>query len=242
LTQEVGLNLEGVPASLRQAVERYAGRVRSLAGSSAEALVLFGSVAAGSFDPKSHTARSVLIVDRIDLEMLRQLAKEGPAFGKLRIAAPLVMTPNYINASANTFPLEFLEIKQNHFNVFGHDYFAELVLSETDMRHECERELKTVLLAMRQALLTTTGRDNALTDIELDIGERILRALRGMLWLQGDRDPKAALSTIAAAEAAFERALPGVRGAIDSRAPHGWEEFKALYADVEAVGTNLDAW
>lgn len=242
MTQEDELKLENIPQAMQQPVQRYATRIRSLAGAQARALTLFGSVAAGAFDPKSHTARSVLIVEDIDLEMLRRLAKEGPKFGKVRIAAPLIMTPGYIATSLNTFPLEFLEIQQHHICVFGSDYFEGILLSESDVRHECERELKTILLGMRQALLATTGRDKLLTEIQFDVTERVVRTLRGLLWLHGEKDPKPAWATVEAAESQFKRALPGLRTAIESGAEHGWNEFKTLYADVEAVGTQLDAW
>ena len=242
MAQEDELKLERVPPAMQQPVQQYATRVRSLAGAHAQALTLFGSVAAGAFDPKSHTARSVLIVDDIDLEMLRRLAKEGPKLGKVRIAAPLIMTLGYITTSLNTFPLEFLEIQQHHICVFGNDYFEEILLSGADVRHECERELKTILLGMRQALLATTGRDKLLTEIEFDVSERVVRTLRGMLWLNGEKEPRPALATIEAAETQFKTTLPGLRTAIESGAAHGWHEFKTLYADVEAVGTQLDAW
>lgn len=242
MNQEIDLNLERVPEPLHHPVEKYALRLKSLAGTGMRALILFGSAAAGTFDPKHDAARSVLVLEQVHLEVLRQLAKEGPGFGKLSIAAPLIMTPEYIRASLNTFPLEFLEIQQNHITVLGNDYFADLVLTEADMQHECERELKTILLGMRQALLASTGRDKVLAEIELDVGERMLRALRGMLWLRGDRSAKPALPALEAAEKQFGRALPGIRLAVQRSAPSGWEAFKALYADVEALGTNLDAW
>ena len=242
MTTEDQPKLEHVPQTMQQPVEQYATRVQSLAGAHIQALTLFGSIAAGAFDPKSHTARSVLIVDDIDLEMLRRLAKEGPKLGKVRIAAPLIMTPGYINTSLNTFPLEFLEIQQHHICVLGDDYFEELQLIEADVRHECERELKTILLGMRQALLATAGRDKLLTEIEFDVTERVVRTLRGLLWLHGEKDPKPALAVVEAAETHFERKLPGLRTAVGSGPEHGWQEFKTLYADVEAVGAQLDAW
>lgn len=242
MAQKLELNLEGLPAMLEQRVRQYAVQLQNLAGMDARALTLFGSAAAGSFDPKYDTARSVFVLARIDLEMLRRLAKEGPSLGKLGIAAPLIMTPEYIGASLNAFPLEFLEIQQNHIQVFGHDYFAELVFEEAHVQQECERELKTVLLGLRQALLVTTGRNKPLVEIERDVGERVLRALRGMLWLNGDREPKPALPTLAAAEKQFSRPLSGIRRTLERGTPDGWEAFKALYADVEAVGINLDAW
>ena len=110
------------------------------------------------------------------------------------------------------------------------------------MRRQCERELKTIQIGMRQALLAAAGRDKALNTVEVDVGERLLRSLRGLLWLHGETGPKAAADAVAAVEEGIHRSLPGVRSAIDDRSRHGWEEFKTLYADVDALRTHIDAW
>ena len=235
-------NLEGAPESMRAPIGRYAATLKELAGDNARSLTLFGAVAAGAFNPRSHTARSVFVVGEVDLDMLHRLARQGPRLGKARIAAPLIMTPEYIDASMDTFPLEFLEIAQHHIRVFGEDHFRELRLEAADVRHECEREIKTIQLGMRQALLAAAGRDKALTTVEVDVGERLLRSLRGLLWLHGDTEPKAALDAVAAVESGLQRSLPGVRSAIDDRGSHGWEEFRTLYADVDALRTHINAW
>ena len=235
-------NLEGIPEAMRAPIGRYADTLRELAGGNARSLTLFGAIAAGVFNPRSHTARSVFVVGAVDLDMLRRLARQGPRLGKARIAAPLIMTPEYIEASLDTFPLELLEIAQRHICVFGEDYFQGLSLQAVDVRHQCERELKTIQLGMRQALLAAAGRDKALTTVEVDVGERLLRSLRGLLWLHGDVEPKTAMDAVAAVEEGIRRSLPGVRSAIDDRSNHGWEEFKTLYADVDALRTLIDAW
>lgn len=227
---------------MREPLQRYADTLRELAGDNARSLTLFGAVAAGTFHPRSHTVRSVFVVGAVDLEMLRRLARQGPRLGKTRIAAPLIMTPEYIDASLDTFPLEFLEIAQHRICVFGDDPFRELPLQAADVRNQCERELKTIQLGMRQALLATMGREKALTTVEVDVGERLLRSLRGLLWLHGDTEPRTVLDTVAAVEDGVHRSLPGVRSAVDHRSHHGWEQFKTLYADVDALRTHIDAW
>ena len=236
------LNLENVPDSMRQSIQRYTERVRSLGGGNALALTLYGSIAAGTFDASLHTARSVLVLQNMDLEMLRRLAKEGPGLGKARIAAPLIMTPDYIQASVDTFPLELLEIQQRHLCVFGTDYFEPLTFHDDHIRHQCERELKSILIGMRQALLASAGRERLLGEIEADIAERLVRTLRGLLWLHGQKDPKPAAQAVNEIETSINRQLPGVRGAIDERGKHGWEEFKTLYEDVDALRAVIDAW
>ena len=115
--------LDAIIEHMREPVREFADLVRQLSGSNAKSLTIFGALAGGSFDPKRHTVRSVLVLDNIDLDLLRRLAEEGERLGKSRFAAPLIMTPDYIAASLDTFPLELIEIHQCHVNVFGIDHF-----------------------------------------------------------------------------------------------------------------------
>lgn len=234
--------LDRVAEAMRGPIERYAGLVQELAGEQAKALTLFGAIAAGSFDDSRHTVRNVVVLGLVDLGILRKLAEHGTKLGKARIAAPLIMTPEYIKASVDTFPLELIEIHQNHVVVFGEDYFEGLTFEDANVRLQCERELKTVLIGLRQGLLAAAGREKLLAAFETDVGEELLRTLRGLLWLKGQRGAKPAVEVIAEIEKITERRLAGVRGAIDASAPRGWGEFEAFYRDVEALGEIVDAW
>ncbi|MFQ5846583.1 MAG: hypothetical protein ACE5IQ_02800 [Candidatus Methylomirabilales bacterium] len=234
--------LDRVIEQMRQPIAQYAEQIQALAGDNALALTLFGAIAAGSFDANRHTVRNVLILDSVDLEMLRRLAKDGVRLGKARISAPLIMTPPYINASLDTFPLELIEIHQCHITLFGHDHFDSLSFKDSDVRLQCERELKTILIGMRQGLLAAAGREKLMGALEADVGERLVRTLRGLLWLKGQRDAKPAGQVISEVENIIQGQLPGVRNVLRASGPQAWEQFRSLYEDVETVGKIVDAW
>lgn len=235
-------NLESIVEGMRTPLRTYAGLVKELAGDHAQALALFGSIVAGTFDPGRHVARSVLLVDRVDIAMLRKLAEHGAKLGKVSIAAPLIMTPAYIKGSLDTFPLELIEIQQKHLTVFGEDHFEDLSFEASHVRLQCERELKVILMGLRQGLLVAAGREKIIGALEMDVAEGLMRTLRGLLWLKGEKDAKPATEVLAAVEKITERKLVGVRTALDSSAHHGWDEFEGLYRDVEALGEAVDGW
>ncbi|MFQ5828050.1 MAG: hypothetical protein ACE5JD_02670 [Candidatus Methylomirabilia bacterium] len=241
----MGRGLEGldrVIEPMRQPIQQYAEQVRALAGGNALALTLFGAIAAGSFDKTRHTARSVLIVQAVDLEMLRGLAKHGAKLGKARVAAPLIMTPAYIEASLDTFPLELIEIHQCHITLFGSDHFETLSFNDAHVRLQCERELKTILIWMRQGLLAAAGREKLIEAMDADVAERLIRTLRGLMWLRDQKDAKPASHVISEVERMTGRPLPGVRHVLGVAGSHGWDEFRTLYEDVEGVARVVDAW
>ncbi len=239
---EASLNLSPIINVMQAPIQRYAERIQELGGTNALTLMLFGSIAAGSFDPRHHTARSVLVLQTVDLEMLRQFAKDGAKLGKARIAAPLIMTPDYIDASVDVFPLEFIEIQQRHLCVFGPDHFEGLSFDPTHVRLQCERELKTLLISMRQALLSAAGHEKLFKTIEADVADRLMRTLRGLLWLHEKKEGLSAQQTIEEVERKTNHALPGLRDAIQETGQHGWTEFQSLYNEIDALRKLVDAW
>jgi hypothetical protein len=62
----------------------------------------------------------------MDLKFLKFLAPLGKKFGRKRIAAPLIMTPEYIDTSLDVFPIEFFNIQQLHLTVYGDDIWLDL--------------------------------------------------------------------------------------------------------------------
>ena len=233
--------LDRIPEPIREPIQRYADLVRELAGENALALTAYGAIAAGTFEHALHTVRNVLVLEAVDLDVLRRLAEHGAKLGKARISAPVIMTPAYIQASLDTFPLEMIEIHQQHVTLFGKDYFDDLTFKEADVRLQSERELKTVMIRMRQGLLAAAGRQKLLGELELDIGETLIRTLRGLLWLEDDKEPKPASRVVTAVEKVIEKPLPGVRAALERTGEHGWDQFRTLYADVETLGKIVDA-
>lgn len=234
--------LERVATTMRVALRDFAQLVRELVGDNAKAMTLFGAVTTESFDPNRQTARSVLVVGNVDLAVLRSLAEHGAKLGKASIAAPLVMTPDYIADSLDTFPLELIEIMQKHVTIFGDDHFVDLSFEDAHVRLQCERELKVILIGLRQGLLAAAGREKFIGALEMDIGEGLSRTLRGLLWLKGKKDAMPATDAVTEVEKIADRKLSGVRIAMDPAAEHGWAAFEKLYNDVEALGSLVDAW
>ena len=232
---------ERITEPMREPVRSYSDLVRKLAGDAAKSLTLFGPIAAGPFDRDRHSVRSVLIVDRVDLAMLRRLAEHGASLGKACITAPLIMTPEYIKASLDTFPLELVEIAQRHLTLFGAEHFDDLHFDDSHVRLQCERELKRILMGLRQGLLAAAGREKLVGALERDVAEGLIRTLRGMMWLEGEKEFKPIPAVVEHAEKLAKRTLPGLRQALDPSARVGFGEFDTFYRDVEALGEIADA-
>jgi hypothetical protein len=227
---------------MREPLRYYVRLIRDVFGQEAQSLTLFGPVVTGGFDPATQTARTALVVERVALPTLRRLADHGARLGKAGIAAPLVMTPKYIRASLDSFPLEMIEIQQQGAVAFGDDLFAGLTFEDAHVRLQCERELKRALLSLRQGLLATAGRERHVPALHREAADQLLRTLRGLLWLKGRRAFVPTAGVVNETEAITGRKLPGLRTALDASTRAGWKQFDDLYADVEALMEFVDAW
>ncbi len=230
------IKVDNIAASMRESVRTFSSLLQDLNKDTAKSLTMFGLVLGDSFHSVRDVARSVLIVEQVDLSVLRKLALEGTRLGKMSMAAPLIMTPDYIKRSLDTFPLELLEIHLHHATVFGEDYFDDLVFEDGDIRLQCERELKTMLIGLRQGLLAAAGREKFVKALQLDVGQAISRTLRGLAWLKGDRKDCPIDKVVESVEKHFDHKLPGIKTAMNLTGEHGWREFETLYADVESLG------
>jgi hypothetical protein len=234
--------LDAIDPAMQEPIRRYADRVQAHAGAKVLSLTLFGAITASPFDASRQTASNVLVLETVDLAALRNLAAEGHKFGNMAIAAPLVMTPGFIRASLDTFPLELIEIKERRLVLFGEDFFASLEFQREHVRLQCERELKTLVMGIRQSLVASTGRDKALPAIAAQAGGSLARTLRGLLWLKDVKQPKPFADLAADVAKLVNRPLGGIRAALVAPESVGWRELQELYEDVEALGQSADAW
>lgn len=230
-----------VDASLRGRLQNNLGLVCSVLGESLVSVTLYGEAITGGFDRKRHAVRSVLVLQSSDLAVLRRLAPYGPKLGKGGMSAPWVVTPQYIQESLDTFPLEWLEIQQQGVAVVGPDQFSGLVLGSENIRLQCERDLKQILMGLRRAVLAASGSQRAVAVVEAAAAENLLRILRGMLWLRGRREHLETDAVMGEIEKLLGVRLAGIRAAVNPNAEHDWKEFDRLYCDVEILVGKADA-
>jgi hypothetical protein len=233
--------IEQVTESMRSAVRDYAVLVERLAGPKFIGLTVFGAVLDAGFDVARGPVDSVLVLEQTDLGLLRRLGEHGKRLGSKGIAAPLVMTPDYIAGSLDTFPLELLEIYQRRATVNGRDCFDGLEFAPQHVRLQCEREFKRVLIRLRQGVLAAAGREAVLGELRSDVGRHLLRTLRGLLWLKGIREFLAPGLVVTEAEKIAGASPGGIRNALLLHGEHDWAEYTALYSEVERLAGLADA-
>ena len=209
---------------------------------------LVGSALTRDYDPKISDINSVIVLQDMNLKFLEQLAPQGKKYGKKGIAAPLFMTPAYIDSSRDVFPIEFLNIKLLHHIVFGENIFRDLVIDQSDLRHQCERELKVKLIGLRQGYLSAAGDQKALARGFTDSFSGYIPLFKAIIVLFGQQPPqdnRQVLTALADTTGIQTDAFNEVSALKSRNTKPSIEKlnviFESYYAAIEQLGEMIDA-
>jgi len=185
-------NLERIPSSVRSPVEQFFTRLLgAFQEEKIDSVYLYGSVAAGDFLPERSDINSLILFDSfgaMELQIMRPLVRDGL---KKRIVAPLCLSVQTFRRSADTFPLEFIEIKDKHLLLFGLENRVDaLEIPREYLRVKIEEQIKGKLIRLRQVWMEHPETGRELTEILVDTQRQLFPVFRNLLRFLGiDRPP-----------------------------------------------------
>ena len=125
-----------------------------------------------------------VVFKNLDFSVLKkslQLVNKGI---RDKINAPLFLTREHIQTSSDTFPIEFLEMKEDHTLLYGEDVLANLKIEPSHIRFICEQQLKGKLIRIRQAYLEIGLRKKGMELLVKESFESLFPIFRGLLRLK----------------------------------------------------------
>jgi hypothetical protein len=143
-----------VTTKIRPFIEEVSGSAHE---GNLHSFYIVGSALTLDFDEKNSHINSVIVLNDMDLGFVEYLAPLGKRYKKKGVAAPLIMTPAYIDSSLDVFPVEFHDFRLIHETIFGEDLFVGLEIDAAHLRFQCEREIKTKLIGLRQGYISSLG-------------------------------------------------------------------------------------
>lgn len=203
--------MKKLDATTEQAIEKFAHEVQTLYGDELISLVLYGSAAGTDFVPNRSDLNFLIVLKKVTPEALRKAMPLLKAWHRQRIATPLFMDPEFLQSSADVFPIEFLDMQEQHKLLAGTDILLELKISPKNLRLQCEEELKGKLLNFRRAYLETGGRVEALEELMTSSLKSFLIITRHLLRLKGVRPAHELLEIVVQAEETFGLSLEAIR-------------------------------
>jgi hypothetical protein len=162
---------------------------KSLFGDRLLSLAVYGSAATADYLLGSSDINLILVLKETGLAEMQLARVLREKFKKIKLAAPLLMTDEFIKASADVFPIEFFEIQEKHHLLAGKDFFSKLKIESRNLRHECEHELKGRLLRLRQSYIEVSDKPAQLQSVLVSAHQANYPAFRCALRLKKVKPP-----------------------------------------------------
>ena len=177
--------IEGLPDDIQKLLQAYVKDVKGRLGDRLEGMLLYGSAIRGEFLPGRSNLNILLLVSSYDSALLTQYSSLHRRWSKEQIVVPLFLTEEELRTSAAVFPLEFLEIQEQHRVLGGRDPFIGFHVKTDRLREAVVQGLTSHLLRLRQRYVEGGGSDDA-TMILLPLSiTSTLPLLRGVQRLLG---------------------------------------------------------
>ncbi len=197
-------NLERIHREARPSVEYYAKRLILELGDSLRSICVYGSATGPDYIPNTSNINIVAVLESISGIVLKRILGTVRWGMKKRVVPPLLLTPDYIQTSLDTFPIEFMEIKDTYVVLAGDDFFSQIEVEPEHVQLECESQLKATLLRTRQAYLEIGWQKKGAERVLHTSLTSLVPVFRAMLGLKGLERPRKKEEVIKSLGSAFE--------------------------------------
>lgn len=208
-------------------------------------VILYGSAASGEFVNK-HSNINLLVV--LNDTSLGNLSKSIDLLNsnKFRLLTPIFFTEDYIGNSTDTFPIEFLDMKENYSVLFGKDVLRDIQIDVRNLRFQCEQELKSKIIQIKNFYL----KHNNKADLKILLFKSftsVLHILRNLVRLKG-KDPlylkMESLSQLAGEFSIDQNCFEKILNAKNKNTNISYKETKELFFnfvdELEKIITAID--
>jgi hypothetical protein len=148
-------------------INEFLSRLRQAAGENLESAILYGSAAGGEFHPEFSNVNLLCILGDASFARLAALAPAVAWWNRHKHPAPLVLTRQDLEHSADVFAIELLDMQQRHRVLFGPDPLSGLHIPMNRHRAQVEYELREKLILLRERVLLAAGNQNRLWELLL---------------------------------------------------------------------------
>ena|SRR2546423_2965858 len=167
-----------------KALQRLVKDLRAAHGGNLASITLYGSTAQDENDDASR--HDVLVVLRSTTpEDLRPALEPVRAWTRAGNPMPIYFSTDELQRAGDVFPIEFLQMEQARKIVYGADPFEFVTISDANLRHQTEYELRTKFLRLRRLFLLSANSAEQLKKLMSDSLSSFVALFRAVLLLRG---------------------------------------------------------
>jgi predicted nucleotidyltransferase len=233
----------------QEAFNHLVGDLKATHGDNLASVVLYGSAASGDFVQLESDYNILIALHRITPEDLKLAQAPAREWRRLGHPLPVYFTFGELRGAADVFPIEFRQMERSRVVLYGRDPFETLRLSDENLRHQTEYELRSKLIQLRRLYIPASASAERLRDLMSDSLSSFATLFAPVLLLHGEEPPVLKRDIVRDASrllgldgAVFERVFE-LREAGDSASlgeREADELFAAYMAQVERVIEAVD--
>ena len=172
-----------------KALDTLVDKLRDAHGDNLASIVLYGSIAAGDHIEQHSDHNLLIALNRITSEDLRLSQNAMRDWLKSGQPTPVYFTVEELKRAADVFPIEFLQMEKARRVLFGRDPFEFVEISQANLRHQTEYELRTKLIQLRRLYIPASTSVEKLSALMSDSLASFAALFRAVLILHGQEPP-----------------------------------------------------
>jgi hypothetical protein len=180
-----------VKTVVQEALNGLVADLQATHGENLASIVLYGSAAAGDQIELRSDYNLLIALNKITTEDLRQAQAPMREWQRLGHPLPVYFTVEELSDAADVFPIEFHQMANARIVLYGHDPFEFVQLSDQNLRHQTEYELRSKLIQLRRLYIPASVSIEKLCDLMTDSLSSFAALFRAVLLLHGQEAPVA---------------------------------------------------
>jgi predicted nucleotidyltransferase len=171
--------------------------LRTTHGENLVSVILYGAAASSDPDRRNSDHDLLVVLERIGPTDLRKAHAALREWAKLGHNVPVYFTANEIENAADVFPIEFHHMARSRKILHGKDILAGVNISNENLRHQVEFELRSKLLMLRRQYIPASATVEGLESLMTESLVSFIALFRGMLMVLGAEPPVSRRATLA---------------------------------------------
>ena len=185
----------------------------------------------------------ILVLASLDPATLEALSPAVRRFVRKGHPIPRLFSPGLIAASADSFPIEFVDIRAGRVVLYGDDPFGAVPVARDTLRLQLEREIKEKMMRLREAYVLVHESASALRLLLKQSYPAFAALFRGGLHLLGRPVPAHSQEVVAAfCDAAGLDRAPFDEVARLRRGEKPTQDLKTIFARYHDALTRAAEW
>jgi len=170
-------------------LDKLVENLRAAHGDNLASIVLYGSVAAGDHVAEHSDHNLLIALKRIASDDLRLSQNAMGDWLKSGQPMPVYFTVEELSRAVDVFPIEFLQMEKARRVLYGRDPFEFVEISQANLRHQTEYELRTKLIQLRRLYLPASTSVEKLSALMSDSLASFAALFRAVLILHEQEPP-----------------------------------------------------